>query len=103
MSTIELRLSKRILPVLVKAIENRLKELELEISVTENRIKEFEQRYKMTSNEFLEKYRKGELGDNEEFIAWFGELEFLKLAKKEYNELKQVVTYTYRELSKENK
>ena len=89
---------RSVLPALIRAIEARLRQLEIEMSIAESRVKEYEARYGMSSREFVERYERGELGDSEDYVAWYGELKFLELARKEYEELKKVIKDTYREL-----
>ncbi len=102
LSLIELRLSRSALEPLLRAIKARLRELELEIEVTKKRIEEYEARHGMTSKEFLEKYERGKLGDNEDYVAWYGEPKFLELAKREYEELLKVMNNTRRKVSETN-
>ena len=100
MSVIELRLPRSAVEPLLRAIEARLRELSLEIEAARKRIGEYEARYGLTSREFLERYEKGELGDDEDFVAWYGELMFLAMAEHEYKELLRVMNDTRRGLSK---
>ena len=44
----------------------------------------------MGSDVFLERFRRGELGDNEEYIEWYGELVFLEEARRELEETKRL-------------
>ncbi len=65
-----------------------VRRLELEIVAALERVKEFERRYGMSSEEFLQRYVKGELGDEESYMEWYGELMFLEKARKELEELR---------------
>lgn len=42
------------------------------------------------------------MGDKEDFVAWYGELMFLRETEREYEKLKIVIEDTRRELSKWN-
>jgi len=100
MDVVELRLSREALLALVRAVEVRLKQLELEMKVTKGRIRNFESRYGMSSKEFIERYEKGELGDGEDYVAWYSELKFLEIAEGEYEKLKRVMLDTRGKLLK---
>ncbi|MHA1594602.1 MAG: hypothetical protein ACTSXJ_11185 [Candidatus Baldrarchaeia archaeon] len=91
MSYAEVRVPRKILPMVVRALEDSLRRLAMEISATEEKIRKYESKYGMSSREFMEKYRQGLLGDNEDYMAWYGELVFLEKAKEEYEELRKVI------------
>ena len=54
----------------------------------------------LVSDSFLRKYEAGSLGDDEDFVAWYGELMFLKEAEREYEKLRMVIEDIRRGLSK---
>ena len=64
--------------------------LELEVRATLERVRRFEERHGMSSEVFLERFRRGELGDEEEYIEWYGELVFLEEARRELEEVKRL-------------
>ena len=90
MDYVELRMPKEAAVLLLRAVEAEAKRLELEISTTMRKIKGYEEKYGMKSEEFLSRYLRGELGDEEDFIEWYGELVFLEKARRELEELKRV-------------
>ena len=90
MGYVELRMPKEAAALLLRAVEAEAKRLELEISITMRRIKVYEEKYGMKPEEFLSRYLRGELGDEEDFIEWYGELVFLEKARRELEELKRV-------------
>ncbi|ABM80602.1 hypothetical protein [Hyperthermus butylicus] len=87
---VELKVPRSGLQVLLRAIEAKARRLELEITATLSRIRMFEEKYGMKSEEFLSRYMRGELGDREEYMEWYGELVFLEKARKELEELKKI-------------
>ena len=90
MGVVELRLSGEARRVLLGAVRREARRLELEIEAALERVKRLEERRGMSSEEFLERFLRGELGDEEEFIEWYGELVFLERAKRELEELRRV-------------
>lgn len=100
-SQAELRISRDGLRVLLRAVEAEVRRLELEIAATLDRVKEFERRYGMSSEEFLRRYVKGELGDEESYMEWYGELMFLEKARKELEELRRIASTASQRLPKE--
>ena len=52
----------------------------------------------MSSSEFLERYSRGELGDEEEFLEWYGELKFLERIHRELEELKKIANRLSRKI-----
>ncbi len=85
-----IRLDKNAIALLSRVLNIEYKRLQLELKITEEKIKRFEEKYSMTSSEFLERYTRGELGDEEEFTEWYGELKFLEKIREELEELKRV-------------
>lgn len=99
-SEVRIRVPLDILSLVSDSLKNKLSELELEIKVAKERIRRFEEKYGMDSDSFLKKYEAGSLGDDEDFVAWYGELMFLKEAEREYEKLKMVIEDIRRGLSK---
>ena len=85
-----LSLNRRAVDLLTRALDTECKRLQLELKIIEEKIKRFENRYGMSSGEFMERYTRGELGDKEEFMEWYGELKFLERIRNELEELKKV-------------
>ncbi len=56
----------------------------------------------MSSSEFLERYSRGELGDEEEFMGWYGELKFLERIHRELEELKKIADKLSRKIPSES-
>ena len=81
---------KRAVSLLTKILNVEYRRLQLESRIVEEKIKRFEKKYGMSSSEFLERYSRGELGDEEEFIEWYGELKFLERIHRELEELKKI-------------
>ena len=81
---------KRAVSLLTKILNVEYRRLQLESRIVEEKIKRFEKKYGMSSSEFLERYSRGELGDDEEFIEWYGELKFLERIHRELEELKKI-------------
>ncbi|MEM4971537.1 MAG: hypothetical protein QXE01_09845 [Sulfolobales archaeon] len=96
---VELKMPREAVRLLLRAVEAEVKRLELEISTTMERVKRYEEKYGMSSEEFLSRYLRGELGDNEDFIEWYGELVFLERARMELEELKKVGESASKKLS----
>jgi len=83
-------LDKRTISLLTRVLNNEYKRLQLELRITEEKIKRFEDKYGMSSSEFLERYARGKLGDEEEYMEWYGELKFLERIREELEELKNI-------------
>ena len=83
-------LDKRAIGLLARVLNTEYRRLQLELRIAEERIKKLEEKYGMKSSEFLERYARGELGDEEEFMEWYGELKFLEKIREELEELKKV-------------
>lgn len=49
----------------------------------------------------MDKYLRGELGDNEEYMEWYGELVFLERAQRELEELKRLAAKASQEVPRE--
>lgn len=81
---------KRAVSLLTRILNVEYRRLQLESRIVEEKIKRFEKKYGMSSSEFLERYSRGELGDEEEFIEWYGELKFLERIHRELEELKKI-------------
>ncbi|WP_048191441.1 hypothetical protein [Pyrolobus fumarii] len=63
--------------------------LEGEARAAREKIRAFEERYGMSSREFLGRFLRGELGDEQDFIEWWGELVFLEEAERGLEELRR--------------
>jgi len=83
-------LDRRTIGLLTRVLNTEYKRLQLELKITEERIKRFEDKYSMSSSEFIERYTRGELGDKEEYMEWYGELKFLERIRNELEELKNI-------------
>ena len=83
-------LDKRAAGLLTRVLNTEYRRLQLELKITKEKIKRFEEKYSMTSSEFLERYTRGELGDKEEYMEWYGELKFLERIHEELEELKNI-------------
>ncbi len=83
-------LDRRAIGLLTRVLNTEYKRLQLELMITEEKIKRFEDKYGMSSSEFMERYTRGELGDEEEYMEWYGELKFLERIRNELEELKKV-------------
>jgi len=91
-------LDKRAIGLLTRVLNTEYKRLQLELKITEEKIKRFEERYGMNSSEFLKRYTRGELGDEEEFMEWYGELKFLEKIREELEELKNIADRVSRKI-----
>ncbi len=76
--------------LLLRALRAERRRLELEVRATLERVRRLEERHGMSSEVFLERFRRGELGDDEEYIEWYGELVFLEEARRELEEVKRL-------------
>lgn len=83
-------LDRRTIGLLTRVLNTEYKRLQLELKITEERIKRFEEKYGMSSSEFIKRYTRGELGDKEEYMEWYGELKFLERIHNELEELKKI-------------
>ena len=83
-------LDERAVSLLTRILNIEYKRLQLELRIVEEKIKRFEKKYGMNSSEFVERYSRGELGDEEEFMEWYGELKFLERIHRELEELKKI-------------
>jgi len=78
------------LKTLVKgALENEIKIINIGLKKTREILKKLEERYKMDSEAFYKRYSKGEMGDNNEYIRWAGEIETLKRLQRNLKELSE--------------
>ena len=64
MAYAEIRVPRKALSTVIRALEDELRKLAIEISLTKDRVRMYEQRYGMSSQGFRERYEKGELGDD---------------------------------------
>ena len=96
-----LEVSGKGLRLLLRALQAEARRLEMEIAATRERIKTFEERHGISSSEFMDKYLRGELGDNEEYMEWYGELVFLERAQRELEELKRLAAKASQEVPRE--
>ena len=87
---VAVELDKKAVSLLTRILNIEYRRLQLELRMVEERIKRFEKKYGMSSSEFLERYSRGELGDEEEFLEWYGELKFLERIHRELEELKKI-------------
>ncbi len=92
-NTVVVELDRRIIDLLTRVLNTEYKRLQLELEITEERIKRFEDKYGMSSSEFMERYTRGELGDKEEYMEWYGELKFLERIRNELEEPKKVANH----------
>ncbi len=81
---------ERAVSLLTRILNIEYKRLQLELRIVEEKIKRFEEKYGMSSSEFLERYSRGELGDEEGFMEWYGEIKFLERIHRELEELKRI-------------
>ena len=69
------------------AVENELKILKAGVARTYRKLKALEKTYGMSSKEFYDKFKKGEVGDDLEYIRWAGEYETLQHLERDYSDL----------------
>ena len=98
----KLELSGNKARVLLRALSAEARRLELEIEATKERIRMFEEKYGMSSEEFMAKYIRGEMGDEEEYMEWYGELVFLERATRELEELRELASTASQSLSRKS-
>ncbi len=103
MAYAEIRVPRKALSTVIRALEDELRKLEIEISLIRDRMRMYEQRYGMSSQEFRERYEKGDLGDEEDYMSWYGELVFLEKTRREYEELRRVVEDALRRITKKDR
>jgi len=89
-NTVVVELDKRAINLLTRVLSTEYRRLRLELRIIREKIKRFEEEYGMSSSEFLERYTRGELGDEEEYMEWYGELKFLEKIHRELEELKNI-------------
>ena len=93
---------RRAVSLLTRILNTEYRRLQLELRMVEEKIRRFEKKYGMSSNEFLERYSRGELGDEEEFMEWYGELKFLERIHRELEELKKIADKLSRKIPSES-
>ncbi|MGD8649927.1 MAG: hypothetical protein PVJ77_25555 [Desulfobacterales bacterium] len=69
------------------AVENELKILKTGVTITHRKLEGLEKRYGMNSKQFYDKFKKGEMGDDFEYIRWAGEYETLQQLERDYTDL----------------
>ena len=69
------------------AVENELKILKAGVATTYRKLEELEKRYGMNSKQFYDRFKKGEAGDDFEYIRWAGEYETLQQLERDYSDL----------------
>ena len=69
------------------AVENELKILKTGVAITYRKLEGLEKRYGMSSKQFYDKFKKGEVGDDFEYIRWAGEYETLQQLERDYIDL----------------
>jgi hypothetical protein len=69
------------------AVENELKILQAGVARTCRKLEELEKIYGMSSKQFYNKFKKGEMGDDFEYIRWAGEYETLQQLEYDYSDL----------------
>ena len=97
------KFDERAVSLLTRILNIEYRRLQLELRMVEEKIKRFEKEYGMSSSEFLEKYSHGELGDEEEFLEWYGELKFLERINRELEELKKIAVNLSRKIPSESR
>ena len=95
---VSVEFDKRAVSLLSRILNIEYRRLQLELRVVEEKIRRFEKEYGMSSSEFLERYSRGELGDEEGFMEWYGELKFLERIHRELEELKKIADKLSREI-----
>jgi len=69
------------------AVENELKILKAGVARCSKKLAELEKTYGMSSKQFYDKFKKGEVGDDFEYIRWAGEYETLQQLERDYSDL----------------
>lgn len=95
-------LDRRAVGLLTRILNTEYRRLQLELRMVEEKVRRFEKKYGMSSNEFLERYSRGELGDEEGFMEWYGELKFLERIHRELEELKKIADKLSRKIPSES-
>ncbi len=93
---------RRAVGLLTRILNIEYRRLQLELRMVEEKVRRFEKKYGMSSSEFLERYSRGELGDEEEFMGWYGELKFLERIHRELEELKKIADKLSRKIPSES-
>ena len=95
-------LDRRAVGLLTRILNTEYRRLQLELRMVEEKVRRFEKKYGMSSSEFLERYSRGELGDEEGFMEWYGELKFLERIHRESEELKKIADKLSRKIPSES-
>ncbi|MCE4613888.1 MAG: hypothetical protein F7C07_08715 [Desulfurococcales archaeon] len=96
------KFDERAVSLLTRILNIEYRRLQLELRMVEEKIKRFEKKYDMSSSEFLKRYSRGELGDEEGFMEWYGELKFLERIHREMEELKKIADKLSRKIPSES-
>jgi hypothetical protein len=84
--------SKQNISILVhSALQHERDLLHASLDRTRQRLGEFETKYSRSTDQFETEYRTGILGDSDDFIDWFGELQLLRVLAQKSSSLEDVV------------
>jgi len=86
-------ISEDAVPVVKDSVNREIILLESKINIIKMEIKQFEEKYHMNSSDFRKKFDKGELGDEQDFFAWWGLIKGLTTLEDRLNKAKAVITY----------
>ena len=84
---IEPRDAQNVKSLVKLAVENELKILKAGVARTYRKLEELEKTYGMSSKQFYDKFKRGEVGDDFEYIRWAGEYETLQQLELDYSDL----------------
>ena len=79
------------LKALSSAIERELKIMKAKREGFEEEIQNFESKHRLSSKEFYEKFESGELGDDEDYFAWWAAIQAQKSIKARTETLQELL------------
>jgi hypothetical protein len=69
------------------ALQNELKVLKTGIARTQKKLEELETKHHMSSEQFYARFKRGEMGDDFQYIRWAGEYETLQQLRRDHDDL----------------
>jgi len=69
------------------ALQNELKALKAGIARTQKKLEELETTHHMSSEQFYARFKRGEMGDDFQYIRWAGEYETLQQLRRDHEDL----------------
>lgn len=79
-------------PLVMSAILEKVKRLEIGLEKTKNKLEYFENKYRISTKEFVKKWTSEQLkGKDIEYVDWYGEYEIYQRLERDLKGLQKIV------------